>query len=126
MAGVMRNKWSVILTTALLTISAAPGPLHSEPQRPQVIAGDGVSAQGFFTAGARGAVIALPGDARIELDPGASVRVFPAAQRLKVPAGYVVPTWSVSVRSGRVRGRVGQPKQAALLLTVTSAVSCAP
>lgn len=119
----MRNKWSVILTTALLTISAAPGPLHSEPQRPQVIAGDGVSAQGFFTAGARGAVIALPGDARIELDPGASVRVFPAAQRLKVPAGYVVPTWSVSVRSGRVRGRVGQPKQAALLLTVSERFS---
>jgi len=119
----MRNKWSVIVTTALLTISAAPSPLRSEPQRPQVVEGGGATTLGFFTAGAQGAVIALPGDARIELDPGASVRVFPSAQRLRMPEGYVVPTWSVSVRSGRVRGRVGQPKQAAVLLTVSERFS---
>jgi len=123
MTRVTRNKWSVILTTALVTISAAPSPLRSEPQRPQVVAGEGVTSQGFFTAGTEGAVIALPGDARIELDPGASVRVFPSAQRLRMPEGYVVPTWSVSVRSGRVRGRVGQPKQAAVLLTVSERFS---
>ena len=123
MTRVMRHKWSVILTTALLTLSADPSPLRSEPQRPQVVAGDGVTAQGFFTAGAQGAVIALPGDASIELNQGASVRVFPAAQRLRMPEGYTVPTWSVSVRSGSVRGRVGQSKQAAVLLTVSERFS---
>lgn len=116
------RKWSVILTTAFLAVTTVPS-LRSEPQRPHVVAGDGVRSGGFFTAGSEGAVIALPGDARIELDPGASVRVFASAQRLKMPEGYAVPTWSVSVRSGRVRGQVAQPKRAAVLLTVSERFS---
>ena len=122
MTRVMRRKWSVILTTTFLTFTAVSG-VQSEPQRPEVVAGDGVRQGGFFTAGAAGAVIAVPGDARIELDPGATVRVFASAQRLKMPEGYLVPTWSISVRSGRVRGQVGQPKKAAVLLTVSERFS---
>lgn len=122
MTRVIRRKWSVIVTAALLTVTTVPS-LQAQPQRPRVVAGDGVRAHGYFTAGASGAVFALPGDARIELDPGASVKIFAAAQRLKMPEGYAVPTWSVSVRSGRVHAWVAQPKQAAVLLTVSERFS---
>src|SRR5688572_22336755 len=122
MARVTLRKWSVILTSALLTLTSVSS-LQSEPERPRVVEGDGVRSNGYLTAGATGAVIALPGEARIELSPGASAKVFASAQRLKLPEGYLVPTWSVSVRSGRVRALVGQPRQAAVLLTVSERFS---
>lgn len=110
------------MTTAILVLTCAPS-LLSEPSRPQVVAGDGVREKGFLTAGPQGAVIAIPGEARVELDPGASVQVFAAAQRLKMPEGYAVPTWSVAVREGRVRATVRNPKKAAILLTASEKFS---
>lgn len=110
------------MTTAILVLTCTPS-LQSEPSRPQVVEGDGVRAQGFLTAGPQGAVIAIPGEASVELDPGASVQVFAAAQRLKMPEGYAVPTWSVAVREGRVRAKVRNPKKAAILLTVSEKFS---
>jgi hypothetical protein len=68
-------------------------------------------------------VIAIPGEASVELEAGASVRVFAAAQRLKMPEGYAVPTWSVAVREGRVRAKVRNPKKAAILLTASETFS---
>src|SRR6187399_430510 len=116
------RRWSALVTTAILVLTCAPS-LQSEPSRPQVVEGDGVRKNGFLTAGPQGAVIAIPGEARVELDPGASVQVFAAAQRLKMPEGYAVPTWSVAVREGRVRATVRNPKKAAILLTASEKFS---
>src|SRR5690606_25465023 len=112
----------ICLGVALFALAAAPE-AQSAVHRPEVVEGDGTRAQGFFTAGANGAVIALPGQARLLLEPGTTLRVFGAAQRLTMPAGYHVATWSVAVRNGYVRAVVDKPKQSAVLLTASEEFS---
>ncbi len=112
----------ICLGVALFALAAAPE-AQSAVHRPEVVEGDGTRAQGFFTAGANGAVIALPGQARLVLEPGTTLRVFGAAQQLRMPAGYHVATWSVAVRNGHVRAVVDKPKQSAVLLTASEEFS---
>lgn len=122
MTKVSGRKWTIIAGAALFALSAAPS-AQSQPNSPQVVEGSGERAQGFFTAGPDGAVIAMPGNARLDLEPGASVRVFGSPQQLTMPEKYSVPTWSVAVRAGRVRATVPKPKKIAILLTVSEKFS---
>jgi hypothetical protein len=109
------------LASALCTLSFSSEVL-STPS-PKLVEGTGTRSAGFFTAGATGAVIALPGSARVELSPGAVARVFPKDQRLRMPEGYLVSTWSVAVKSGRVAARVSKPRKTAVLLTASQKFS---
>lgn len=122
MTKVIARKWTIIAAAALFALSTAPD-AQSQPTGPQVVEGGGERDHGFFTAGPDGAVIAMPESARLELEPGASVRVFGSAQRLTMPEKYSVPTWSVAVRAGRVRASVPKPKRVAILLTVSEKFS---
>jgi len=110
----------LLIGTLLAWVPA--GSAHSAPT-PKFVEGDGTRSGGYFTAGSQGATLAIPGDASVELAPGASVRIFPRAQRLRLPAGYTTPTWSIAVRKGRVTAHVRKPKKSAVLLTRSSKFS---
>ncbi len=110
------------LGVALFALAPIPD-AASASSRPEVVQGDGTRVQGFFTAGDAGAVISIPGGARLELEPKATIRVFNGAQSLRMPGGYSVDTWSVAVRSGQVRAVVTKPKKSAILLTISEQFS---
>lgn len=111
-----------ILFGALLGLTPA-ATVYSAPQAPRVVEGDGSRSGGYFTAGSQGARIAIPGGASLRLEPGASVRVFSRAQRLRMPSGYATHTWSVAVRRGRVSAEVTKPRQSAVLLVASTKFS---
>ncbi|RYZ02794.1 MAG: hypothetical protein EOO73_30495 [Myxococcales bacterium] len=80
-----------------------------------VVAGSGTTSGGVFTAGPSGAEYQLPTLARLQLAPGAAVRLFPVPQQLQLAPGPKTTTYSFALLRGRVDVTVpAKPKSAVL------------
>lgn len=78
-------------------VSAAPA-----ITRPTVVEGGLESDGGLPQAGAAGAVLALPGGARIRASAGTVFKLFRTPQQLALDPGPKTTSWTVTVRAGRL------------------------
>lgn len=80
-----------------------------------IVAGSGTIAGGVLTAGPNGVEYVLPSLARLSLEPGASLHLFPKPQQLQLAPGSKTTTYSFALTRGRVDVAVpAKPKSAVL------------
>lgn len=91
---------------------------QAAPPKTGVVAGSGTTSGGVFTAGAQGAEYQLPTLARLQLAPGAAVRLFPVPQQLQLAPGAKTTTYSFALIKGRVDVLVPAKPRSAVLCSL--------